>query len=287
MFEWGRYAGGSSSHRFGNEVALLSTHLFRGFLGRISARMRRRLRTAFPWLLPIRHWGFAVRCPCCGGRFRGFLPFTGIAEVIPGVECPACGAHHRHRLLALYFAHHPELLRSNERLRLLHVAPELPIIDLLRRCAPALAYVSTGFDGRNADLRASLTELPFRSNSLDCVLAIHVLEHIEDDAAAMQEILRVLAPGGWAILQVPLDSLREKTDEDPAVTSPAERERRFGQRDHVRLYGRDYHDRLVAAGFAVRVDPFVRTLPRERQERFGLEADEDLYVCFKPGVSAF
>jgi SAM-dependent methyltransferase len=166
-------------------------------------------------------------------------------------------------------------------MRLLHVAPEAPVVRLLKRHAPTLNHVSTDFHGGNADLRASLTSLPFRDESIDCAIVIHVLEHVDDDRAAMREVRRVLKPGAWAVLQVPLDRHREQTDEDPTVTSALERQRRFGQGDHVRLYGYDYRERLASAGFTVHVEPLGRDLPPEQQRRFGLHPEEDLYVCFK------
>jgi SAM-dependent methyltransferase len=93
--------------------------------------------------------------------------------------------------------------------------------------------------------RIDLTNLPYPDASFDVVLANHVLEHVADNARALAEIHRVLRPGGWAMLQVPIAHKLEHTREDASVTSPCERERLFGQRDHVRLYGRNYPDRLA------------------------------------------
>lgn len=95
----------------------------------------------------------------------------------------------------------------------------------------------------------------------------------------MRELYRVLNVGGWAILQVPM--FAGPTFEDPTVTSPQERERLFGQHDHVRLYGPDYRDRLADAGFTVRVDGYVRDLGERRIRRFGLSRSEDVYFCTK------
>jgi len=108
----------------------------------------------------------------------------------------------------------------------------------------------------------------------------HVLEHIPDDKKAMSEILRVLKPSGWAILQVPI--LAEKTIEDPIVRSPEERERVYGQFDHVRAYGLDYKDRLEDAGFIVTVDNFVNELGEDAIRGHGLMRDESIYYCVKP-----
>jgi len=98
----------------------------------------------------------------------------------------------------------------------------------------------------------------------------------------MRELYRVLKPGGWAILQVPLDSSRATTFEDPAVTDARERERLFGQSDHVRVYGRDYPARLQEAGFRVNAVRFAAELPAEVVRACGLDEREDIFHCSKP-----
>jgi hypothetical protein len=60
----------------------------------------------------------------------------------------------------------------------------------------------------------------------------------------MHELYRVLKPGGWGILQVPVSLSLDKTYEDFSVTTPSEREEAFGQSDHVRIYAIDYLERL-------------------------------------------
>ena len=244
-------------------------------------RLSRRARRAYSdWISPILHWGLTVECPCCRGRFRGFLPYTGTTAPIPNVECPRCRSHHRHRLLALYLAAHPELLAA-ERLRVLHLAPE-PVVAGLVQATPTVSYVAADIKGPSVHVRVDLAALGFRPSAFDAVIAIHVLEHVPDDVSAMRELQRVLKPGGWAILQVPIDTDRATTYEDPSIMSPKDREHHFGQADHVRLYGLDYLTRLEAGGFTVRIDRFVRDLPPETQRRFGLDPDEDLYLCTKP-----
>jgi SAM-dependent methyltransferase len=111
-----------------------------------------------------------------------------------------------------------------------------------------------------------------------------VLEHVEDDRAALAELCRVLRPGGWAIVTVPI-RLDLLTYEDPAITAPAERARAFGERGHVRRYGRDFAERLKAAGFEVRLDR-ADAVPRALQARFGLRRDEHIFHCRKPPLDA-
>jgi len=97
----------------------------------------------------------------------------------------------------------------------------------------------------------------------------------------MRELFRVLIPGGWAILNSPIDPRRTKTFEDPSITSPQDRERAFGQRDHVRIYGRDYKARLEKAGFTVKVDNYAKDLETSIVRKYGLQ-DEEIYFCTKP-----
>jgi len=124
-----------------------------------------------------------------------------------------------------------------------------------------------------------ITNIPYEDNSFGVILCSHVLEHIPDDRKAMRELYRVLKPGGWAILQVPI--IRDKTFEDFSITKPEDRERVFGQWDHVRAYGKDYRDRLEKAGFKVRVDDYVKRLGADKIKKYALKENEDIYYCEK------
>jgi SAM-dependent methyltransferase len=223
------------------------------------------------------HRGDRVECPCCCGRFRGFLPAGRPPR--PGALCPRCSSLERHRLLWLFLAERTPLFRDP--LRVLHVAPERDLQHLLR-AQPRLRYVSGDRESALAMVRFDLERLPVRDGSFDVVLCTHVLEHVDDARAALRELLRVLGPGGWALLQSPVDASRARTLEDPSVTSPAERLRLFGQEDHVRIFGRDYADWLRAAGFVVEVVPFGREAGPGRAARHGLDPEEDVYLCRRP-----
>ena len=126
-----------------------------------------------------------------------------------------------------------------------------------------------------------ITDVPRPDDSFDVILCIHVLEHIPDDALAMRELHRDPAAGRLDAGAGPARPGRAMTYEDPSIVSPEDREREFWQFDHVRLYGRDFADRLRAAGFEVEVDPWVRSLPAAEIERYGLFPQEDMYVCRK------
>jgi ubiquinone/menaquinone biosynthesis C-methylase UbiE len=130
-------------------------------------------------------------------------------------------------------------------------------------------------------IRADLTDISLQENSVDLVICNHVLEHVPDDALAMRELHRVLKPGGIAILQVPISTKLKLTDEDHRITSPEQREKRFGQYDHVRLYGSDYTDRLVAAGFSVQTFDPLLTWGAQFIEANRLNPRERLFACRK------
>lgn len=218
-----------------------------------------------------------LTCPCCNTRCEQFRPF-GLTPR-PNAMCPHCGALERHRLLWLYFRDRTRLFEGTP-LSVLHVAPEAVFRDAFRQL-PHLAYVSAGLESPPADERIDIMDIPRPAATFDVIICNHVLEHVADDQRAMRELHRVLRPGGWAVLQSPMDSRLAATLEDPSVIDPRERQRLFGQHDHVRLYGRDYGDRLREAGFTVKVDRFFADLSDEVVRRHAL-LDEDIYVCEKP-----
>jgi SAM-dependent methyltransferase len=221
----------------------------------------------------------AVHCPCCGGFFPGFI--AGGPVLRAKACCPRCGSLERHRLLWLYLQEKTDFFKRQ--LSVLHVAPESIFQEQFRKL-PNLDYISADIASPLAMVKMDITDIQFPDNTFDVILCNHVLEHIPDDRRAMEEIFRVLKPGGWAILQVPIDMKRETTYEDPSITDPEERRRHFGQDDHVRWYGRDYEERLAATGFAVSVNNFASGLPTETVRSCGILPQEEIYHCGKPAA---
>lgn len=163
---------------------------------------------------------------------------------------------------------------------MLHVAPEYCFIDRFSRL-DNLEYITADIESPLAQVKMDIHEIPFEEASFDILFCNHVLEHVNDDRKAMSEIFRVLRPGGWAILQIPLFyPLPDQTIEDPSIEDPKERERLFGQDDHVRKYGLDYRDRLKEAGFLLQ-DNYVSTIDSEEMQQFGLDKNEILFVVKK------
>lgn len=190
--------------------------------------------------------GYQFFCPVCGGRFRRFLPFGLNGR--RNARCPGCGSLERHRFLWLWLLDRHRL--DNRRVRILHVAPE-PCIRNVLGANPALRYVSADMFDLSADRAADLTDLPFADARFDLVICSHVLEHVKDDRSGIAELYRVLAPGGHAVVMVPLDMTLAHTYEDPSIDTAAGRDEAFGHPYHVRVCGADYPERLKEAGFSV------------------------------------
>lgn len=191
----------------------------------------------------------------------------------PNNVCPRCGANDRERLMLFFLR---DVLRLGEaRPAMLHVAPERQLQRAILKLAPA-RYTTMDLCESGVMLHADLTRLPYRDEEFDALICNNVLEHVPDDQAAMRELARVLKPGGWVIIQAPVSLSLAATDEDPAVKTDAERIRRFGQRDHVRMYGRDFFDRLRDAGFDARLYRFAGD-----GRRFALPHDVSVHYCRK------
>jgi len=220
--------------------------------------------------------GDAVHCPCCGGSSSRFLD---VGSPSRRAACPRCNSLERQRLLYLYLRERTSLFK--DRLRVLHVAPEDCLQPQLARRAN-LDYLSADLAAGSAMAAIDITSIASHDAAFDVILCSHVLEHVIDDRRAMRELYRVLRPGGWAILQVPMDPARAATFEDSSVTGAADRERLFGQWDHVRVYGRDYPARLREAGFEVAAIPFAAELDPEQVRRCGLDPREEIFHCSKP-----
>jgi hypothetical protein len=218
------------------------------------------------------HRGDDVFCPACGGSFDRFKDDWNR----PNALCWRCGSHERHRALWLLFLRRPQLL--TEVGSLLHFAPEWALLHRLEQL-DGLRYVTADLEQPNVDLRLDMTALDLPDASFDAVLCSHVLEHIDDDMAAMRELRRVTAGGGWCLVMVPLDINRQRTYEDSSIVSPQDRELAFWQDDHVRLYAPDIGERLAAAGFAVEcIRPFGE-FGMEMATRCRLLEADHMWLC--------
>lgn len=204
--------------------------------------------------------------PLCESPVSKFLP-KGQPER-PAVRCPVCRSDTRTRFAWLFLQRETDLLDGRPK-SLLHFAPEQTLAERLAR-VEHLEYLTADLDPAKAMLQVDITAMQFDSDRFDAIYCSHVLEHVPDDGAALRELHRVLKPGRWALLMIPI--LQKQTLEDPSITDPAERERLFGQHDHVRAYGPDFLDRVRAAGFEARAVVPGDFLARQEAERFGISS---------------
>lgn len=217
-------------------------------------------------------------CSVCESRSRFFLSHGPPSRRVTNVLCPICLSHKRHRFAWIYLNSRTNL-GDGTRKKLLHIAPEVEFTRLFKK-VPKLDYVSADLGSPHAMVEADITAMHWPDDSFDMVYCSHVLEHVPDDRQAMREMLRVLKPGGVALIQVPVGP--QATLEDPTITDPRERERVFWQSDHVRLYGLDIADRLRAAGFEVDVVFARQLLAPDACERMGIDTNEAMFHARKP-----
>jgi len=242
-----------------------------------------------PWLIKVSYLvrpiiafslkGDKFTDPIDGKSFRKFLPY-GYGKQRENALSPSTLSLERHRLMWLFLRDDTDFFTSKEKIKTLHIAPEQCFLDLFRK-QTNLEYITSDLESPIADVKADICNLPFDDNSFNVVFCNHVLEHIMDDTKAMQELYRVLKKGGFGIFQIPQDLSREKTFEDNTITNRTERAEIFGQYDHVRVYGRDYFNKLRSVGFEVDEIDYTKKITREKLERYCLMKNEILPVCYK------
>ncbi|ULC60462.1 class I SAM-dependent methyltransferase [Flaviramulus sp. BrNp1-15] len=209
--------------------------------------------------------------------FKTFLPY-GYGTQRNNVLSPSTLSLERHRLLWLYLKNETDFFTA--KLKVLHFAPEQAFYKRFKKMKN-LEYTTTDLNSPLADVKADICNLPFNDNEFDVILCNHVLEHIPDDTKAMQELYRILKTGGWGIFQIPQDLNREKTFEDNSITDKKERAKIFGQYDHVRVYGRDYFDKLRNIGFKVEEIDYTSKFLKEDIEKYCLAQGEIIPVVYK------
>jgi len=226
-------------------------------------------------VIAIFYKGNKVNCPVCDHSFKKFLPYGRKAR--ENALCPNCLALERHRLMYLFLKEKTPFF--SQPLKVLHVAPEICFIERFE-ALPNIDYITADIESPLAKVKMDIHDIPFEEGSFDVVFCNHVMEHVDDDIQSCREINRVLKPKGWAIIQSPVYDI-EKTIEDKTVKDPKDRERLFGQRDHVRKYGKDYAKRLSQSGLQVEENQFVKSLSAERIQRYALPENEVIFYCTK------
>lgn len=242
-----------------------------------------------PWLIkasyivrPVISWylrGDKFTDPIDGRSFRKFLPY-GYGKQRENALSPSTLSLERHRLMWLFLKDNTTFFTATKKLKVLHIAPEQCFLDIFRK-QQNLNYITSDLESPIADVKADICDLPFKENEFDVVFCNHVLEHISNDTKAMQELYRVLKPGGFGIFQIPQDLSKAITFEDNTITDRKERAKLFGQYDHVRVYGRDYFDKLRSIGFKVDEVDYTKKITLDKIEKYCLMKNEILPVCYK------
>lgn len=243
------------------------------------------LSYVFNKFAPLLLKGNNVEDPINGKTYSKFLPY-GYGGIVKrnNALSPQSLSLERHRLLWLYLKKKTSFFTDNA--KMLHIAPEQCFYKLFRDMKN-LDYTTADLNSPLADVKMDLHDIPFNDNTFDVIFCNHVLEHVNDDIKCIGEIYRVLKPGGWAILQSPVDINRKITLEDPNIASEADREKFYWQKDHVRLFGLDYKDKLESPGFIVKVEDFIKEFSEEDIERYRISSpmkDDAIYHCIKPNA---
>ena len=215
--------------------------------------------------------------PIDGSSFRKFLPY-GYNNVRENVLSPSTFSLERHRLLWLYLKNETDFF--NKDLKVLHFAPEAAFLEKFKKLKN-ISYDTIDLNSPLANIKADICDLPLDDESFDFILCNHVLEHVIDDKKAMQELYRVLKKDGIGIFQVPINISNKKTYEDFTITDPKERNKAFGQYDHVRTYGMDFFDRLEEAGFMVEKCEYTSEFTPKEIIKYCLPNREIIPICRK------
>ena len=215
--------------------------------------------------------------PINGKSYRKFLPY-GYVKQRDNALSPGTLSLERHRLLWLYLNNETNFFSKT--LKVLHIAPEQCFYNLFKNLKNN-NYTTFDLNSPLADIKGDICNLPFKENSFDFILCNHVLEHINDDKKAMKELYRVLNKNGTAILQVPINQKSSKTFEDSSIVDKKKRIEKFGQYDHIRLYGLDYFKKLESFGFKVDPLKYSKEFTESEIIKYGLIKDEIIPVCKK------
>lgn len=215
--------------------------------------------------------------PIDGKSYRKFLPY-GYGKQRENALSPGTLSLERHRQMWLYLKNETKFFTEN--IKVLHIAPEQEFLRRFKKMKN-LDYISADLFSPIVDIKADILDLPFPDEEFDVVICNHVLEHIENDGKAMSELFRVMKKGGWGIFQVPMKNTLDKTYEDFSIKDPKERQKHFGQYDHVRWYGMDYFDRLKKAGFEAEINYYSQNFSDEEIRKYALNKNEILPVVFK------
>jgi SAM-dependent methyltransferase len=236
----------------------------------------------------LSYFGLKYQCNICNRHFRKLLPIginnNATKNIVGGgyrfALCPGCHSTDRERLIYWYILNKTNILHSQKTIKLLHIAPERNLQKVFK-ANNKMKYINGDLNPLIAEKVIDITDINFENNYFDFIICNHVLEHVKDDKKAMRELFRVLKPGGEAILQVPMFKTMIKTFEDFLIVLSEEREKYFGQKDHLRIYGKDYKEKLESEGFKVKLYDIKNDINNKDIIKHGMNSEEILYIGYK------
>ena len=241
------------------------------------------LKKLIYWIRKFTLKGGNVYCGVCEKSFLTFLPSGD--EPKAHARCPGCNSIDRHR--QLYDLSCAFIKQNQGTTTLLHIAPENALSERFRKNKAvnyfAIDKFERGYQYPNYVQAMDITDLKFQNDFFDLMLCSHVLEHIEEDTIAIQNLLKVLKPNGICYIVVPYFPELEKTYHNPDANTDALRLLNYGQSDHVRKYGLDFSDRLTQAGCKVRTLNFKEKYSEAEQIKFGFLNAEIIFQITKNG----
>jgi predicted SAM-dependent methyltransferase len=240
----------------------------------------------------INKLGRRKKCIICSQTFSNFLPYEGnerksgfisdleiIGSDTKNFSCPYCFSHDRERHLFMYFD--KLSLWKDLQGTTLHFAPEKHLSRKISNLNPKSYIKADLYSTDDSVEKIDITKIPYPDNSFDFLICNHVLEHITDIQVAINEIYRVLKSGGQAVLQTPYSSILAQSFQDENIDTDALREKFYGQKDHVRVFGKDFFTLLEEKGFKLKLKNHLETLSEFDTYVFGVNSKEDLILVEK------
>jgi SAM-dependent methyltransferase len=210
-------------------------------------------------------------CPVCRWRGARFRTYVSPEVVIPACICPRCGSFDRHRHLVLGLRDWLEQeSRIPERILGLSLSPAMAYLLAHEGLGRCFRSDYDRLDPREeVDLVADLTRAGFRDGAFDWVICSHVLEHIADLEPAVDELRRILAPGGLAWVQVAWHDELTASHRIPVDPDAIDA--------HAWRFGRDFGDLLQRPGWTATC-MHARDLAEGIRHRHGIHPDERFWV---------
>lgn len=234
-------------------------------------------------------------CLICKNDTESFLPYKqGSDSLHPVIKalgmvgsdvdnflCPHCHSTDRERHLFIYLSLAPEFLQRVAGGAVLHFAPERYVSILVQNQHPR-EYVMADLNPHRPGVQPiNMQAISYPDAYFDIVIANHVLEHVADDAQAIAEVVRVLKPGGYALLQTPYSAILPSSVAEFTTPSETTRDLLFGEPDHARLYGYDVFQRIEQFGMRYIGGGHEKYGVAVDNVRFGINPNEPLFLFQK------